>query len=147
LLARWRLIFCRAACRQRADAYPEQAQLAIEWHAPQAFAGGAADGLRIVDGGRQGQVAGDGLEVGEAQLDAYRPALVVLAAQVFGDARAQCRENCAQFRAIVAWMQVALESRFAADRFRLGRGAQRSFVDTVRGGEQPAAIAAAEVML
>jgi hypothetical protein len=91
-------------------------------------------------GAGQREVARDGLEVLEAQLDADGAAGVALALQVFGHLLGQLGEDGAQLGAVAHGVQVAVEGGLAAHRHRLAVRHHRPVVAAVRGLVQPAAV-------
>ena len=67
------------------DPHAQQADAPLQRHAPGALAGGPADPSGVAGGGGERLVAGDGVEVVEAQLEADRLPHVALARQVVGE--------------------------------------------------------------
>src|SRR4051812_41940319 len=74
----------------------EQADLAIELHALQAFARGAPDDASVLRRFLQRAVARDGLEVVVAQLQADGATRISLAPQIVGHAGAEFRKDAGQ---------------------------------------------------
>ena len=130
---------------ERAGANAEQPQTTGEVDTFEALAGGTPNRLRVQCVSGEGKVAGDDAEVVEPQLDADRAARVPLAAQIVGKPDAEFGEDLAERFAVAHGMQIAFESRFAADRLRLAEGHDRPIVAAVRGVVQPRAVADSEV--
>ena len=86
----------------------------------------------IVGHGVDGDVAGDGFEVGKANLDTDRFADIAFTLQILGNPLTEIGEDAAQFRPVTLDVQVLLKSGFAAEGFGLSRCFNRSFINTVR---------------
>ena len=104
---------------KRADSYAQQSNAAIEGHALQALPGRAANDKWILGGHGNGLIARDGFEIVIAEFETDGHAGATLALQVLAHAHTQLGEDLRQLFTIARRVQVTLERRFSANRFRL----------------------------
>src|ERR1019366_672271 len=135
----------RAGFAQCPYAHTEQPDAPVERHAFQAFASGPAYRAGVTCRRFKRAVAGDGLEIVVAQLEAYRLAHVTLALKIVGHPHAQVGEDTRESFAVAHRVQVVFERRFAADRFRLAVSDHGPLVASVRGIKHPGAVALAKM--